>query len=98
MITLHRLGHPTEPLHVNHDLIVSVEAHPDTVIHLTTGDRIVVAESPEDVADRVRECRIEILAGAMLCRDAEDLAAPTHAHVQASSFRPGLTAVQPPPA
>ena len=75
MITLHRLGHPADQLHVNHDLIVSVEGHPDTVIHLTTGDRIVVAETPREVVDKVRDCRIEILTGAMLCRDAEEAAA-----------------------
>src|SRR5438132_746917 len=35
MIELHRLGQP-EPFQLNPDLIVTVEAHPDTVIHLAT--------------------------------------------------------------
>ena len=37
MITLHRLGHRSEPLHLNPDLITTVEAHPDTVVTLATG-------------------------------------------------------------
>ncbi len=61
MITLHRLGHPTEEFFVNHDMIVSVEANPDTVIRLTGGDKIVVAESPAEVAEKVRDCRAEVM-------------------------------------
>jgi flagellar protein FlbD len=98
MITLHRLGHATEELHVNHDLILSVEANPDTVISLTGGDKIVVAESPREVIDKVRECRIEILTGAMLCRDAE-LASGAGRVGQVTRIGPrrGLTALDPPP-
>jgi uncharacterized protein YlzI (FlbEa/FlbD family) len=65
MITLHRLGHAVEAFHLNPDLIVAVEATPDTVITLTTGSKIVVAEPPERVVADMREHRIEILAGAM---------------------------------
>ena len=65
MITLHRLGHAVEAFHLNPDLIVAVEATPDTVITLTTGSKIVVAEPPARVVADVREHRIEILAGAM---------------------------------
>ena len=32
MITLHRLGHAAERFHLNPDLIVTIEANPDTVI------------------------------------------------------------------
>ena len=59
MIELHRLGHP-EPFHLNPDLIVTVEAHPDTVIMLATGSRVVVAESPQEVSDLVRDWRVSI--------------------------------------
>ncbi len=38
-----------EPFILNADLIKYVEQRPDTFITLTTGDRIVVAESPEEV-------------------------------------------------
>jgi flagellar protein FlbD len=61
MITLHRLGHRAEPLQLNPDLITTVEAHPDTVICLATGSKIVVSEAPAEVADAVREWRAGIL-------------------------------------
>jgi flagellar protein FlbD len=61
MITLHRLGHHAEELHLNPDLITTVEAHPDTVITLATGNKIVVSEAPDEVADAVREWRAGIL-------------------------------------
>ena len=65
MITLHRLGHKLELFHLNPDLIVTVEGHPDTVITLATGAKIVVAETPQRVCQAVRAYRVEILAGAM---------------------------------
>jgi flagellar protein FlbD len=74
MITLHRLGHPTEAFYVNHDMIVTVEATPDTVIRLMSGDKILVADSPEDVADKLRACRVEILALALEIRGLEESA------------------------
>lgn len=64
MITLHRLGHPNEPFLLNDDLIVTVEACPDTVIALATGGKVVVEESPEQVAAEIREWRASVrLAG-----------------------------------
>ncbi len=65
MIKLHRLGHQAEEFHLNQELIVTVEANPDTVITLTTGHKIVVVESPERVAERVRDARAEVLAEAV---------------------------------
>jgi flagellar protein FlbD len=62
VIVLHRLAHEAEPFHLNPDLILTVEATPDTVIALTTGARIVVAEPPEQVAEEVRAWRASILA------------------------------------
>ena len=52
MISVTRLG-GTEVV-INTDLIVTVEKTPDTVITLTTGDRIMVRESVEDVVDARR--------------------------------------------
>ncbi len=69
MITLHRLGHQVEAFQLNPELIMTVEANPDTVITLTNGQKIVVAEPPERVAADVQAHRIEILAGAMDRRD-----------------------------
>lgn len=65
MITLHRLGHEHEPFTLNADLIATVEAHPDTVVMLTSGSRMVVAETPEDVVEAVRAWRVSILNGAL---------------------------------
>ena len=59
MIQMHRLGHP-DAFHLNPDLIVTVEAHPDTVITLATGTRVVVSETPEEVSDLVRDWRVSI--------------------------------------
>lgn len=65
MIVLHRLGHQAEEFHLNPDLILTVEATPDTVITLTTGAKIVVVESPVRVAEAVRAWRTEILRDAL---------------------------------
>jgi flagellar protein FlbD len=65
MITLHRLGHSLEPFHLNPDLIFTVEANPDTVITLTTGVKVVVAEPAQRVVAEIRSYRIDILAGAL---------------------------------
>lgn len=68
MITLHRLGHAVEAFQLNPDLIMTVEATPDTVITLTNNTKIVVAEPPERVVRDVREHRIDVLAGALARR------------------------------
>ncbi len=52
MITLNRLGHSDEPFQLNPDMVVTVESTPDTVITLATGAKVVVAETPEQVAAR----------------------------------------------
>lgn len=65
MIALHRLAHPDEPFFLNPDLIVSVEAHPDTVVALSTGTKIVVAETPDVIRDAVRSWRASILSVAV---------------------------------
>lgn len=80
MIVLHRLGHDAEPFHLNPDMILTVEALPDTVVTLTSGAKIVVAEAPERVADEVRDYRSGVLAAALRSQlavvPAEDSRAP----------------------
>jgi len=71
MITLNRLGHSDEPFHLNIDMIVTVESTPDTVITLATGAKVVVAETPEEVAEHVRAWRVEVLSEAMRNRRPE---------------------------
>ena len=68
MIRLHRLGSGAEPFLLNPDLIVTIEATPDTVATLTTGARVVVCESPEEVVRRVRDWRIGVLTDAIAAR------------------------------
>ena len=65
MIALHRLAHADEPFHLNPDLIVSVEAHPDTVVTLTPGTRSVVIESPEEIHGLIRAWRASVLGTAL---------------------------------
>ena len=69
VISLHRLGHQAEEFFLNPDLIVTVEANPDTVVTLTTGTKIVVAETPERVVEEVRGYRKDVLSDALQRRD-----------------------------
>ena len=74
MIRLTRLNH--EAMVLNADLIEHIEVTPDTVISLTTGEKIMVLETAEEVIERVVEFRRfvlkDILAGV----------APFHSRVQ----------------
>jgi flagellar protein FlbD len=64
-IRLHRLGSAYEPFHVNPDLIATVDGHPDAVVTLTNGTKIIVAETPDEVVASVRRWRVDIMAEAM---------------------------------
>ncbi len=63
MIQLTRLNH--ESFVVNTDLIVLVEANPDTVLALSTGERIRVLESSEEVVAKAIEYKREIARGSL---------------------------------
>ena len=65
MIELHRLGKGDEPFQLNPDLVMTIEAVPDTTIHLTTGNRVVVAESVEQVVDEIAAWRVRVLADSL---------------------------------
>jgi flagellar protein FlbD len=60
MIYVTRLNHSSVVL--NCDLIEHIEATPDTVITLTTGQKITVLETAEDIIERVRIWRHSLLA------------------------------------
>ena len=45
---------------LNDDLIESVEETPDTVITLTTGKKVLVKESRQEIKDLVKTARREI--------------------------------------
>src|SRR5579875_612787 len=82
MISLHRLGHQAEEFHLNPDLIVTVEGNPDTVITLTTGTKVVVAETPDRVVEEIRSYRVDVLSGALNRRRQEGPAQPHGVHAR----------------
>lgn len=61
MIYLTRLNH--SPLVVNSDLIEHIEVTPDTVVALTSGEKILVLESADEVIERVVKFRRSVLNG-----------------------------------
>jgi flagellar protein FlbD len=65
MIKLTRLNR--EPLVLNSDLIVYVEATPDTVITTTTGEKLRVTETADEVIARVIEFRRAISERSYRC-------------------------------
>jgi flagellar protein FlbD len=65
MIELTRLGTAREPLWLNPDLIATIEAHPDTVLSLTTGTKVVVLEPVEEVVGRIAAWRVGIARQAL---------------------------------
>jgi len=60
---------------VNSDLIVTVEKIPDTVVTLTTGDRIMVKEPIEEVVARAAAYRHRVMQGPGV-RDSRDISSP----------------------
>lgn len=61
MIHLTRLNHL--PLVLNSDLIEHIDVTPDTVISLTTGEKIVVLESVDQIVERVIGFRRSLFLG-----------------------------------
>jgi flagellar protein FlbD len=55
MIELTRLN--SQLFYLNCDLIQTIEVTPNTVIHLVSGESIVVREAPEEVVERVAAFR-----------------------------------------
>ena len=77
MIILHRLAHEAEPFHLNPDLIVTVEACPDTVVTLATGARLLVAEDPDTIAREILDWRVAVRRASLRIVTAEDLPTAT---------------------
>ena len=76
MIAVHRLR--GEPMFLNADLLESIEATPDTVLTLVDGRRIVVADSPDEIAERIVEFRASVLVSAAQLRGAATPVSPIH--------------------
>jgi len=60
MIYVTRLNHT--PVVLNCDLIEHVETTPDTVISLTTGQKLMVLETPDEIIERVVKYRQSIFS------------------------------------
>ena len=58
MIPLRRLNN--QPIVVNCDLIESIESTPDTVVTLTSGNKLIVRESLEEITRRVIDFKRQI--------------------------------------
>lgn len=55
---------------VNSDIIQTVEATPDTILTLTTGDKMMVRETVDEVIQAVIEFKRSVFAGGLkLLRD-----------------------------
>ncbi|HMF77669.1 MAG TPA: flagellar FlbD family protein [Bryobacteraceae bacterium] len=65
MIHLTRLNRI--PLVVNSDLIEHIDVTPDTLIVLTSGQKILVLETAEEVVERVIDFRRALLGGMSIC-------------------------------
>jgi flagellar protein FlbD len=64
MIRVTRLNHV--PLILNSDLIEHIETTPDTVITLTSGPKLLVLESADEIVRRVVEFRRMIYSGPVI--------------------------------
>lgn len=67
MILVHRLK--GDPVFVNTDLIESIESCPDTILTLVNGRKVVVADTPDDLVERIRSFRASVLVAADELRD-----------------------------
>lgn len=58
MIPLRRLNN--QPIMVNPDLIESLEATPDTVVTLTSGNKLIIRDSMDEVREKIIEFKRRI--------------------------------------
>jgi flagellar protein FlbD len=85
VIILTRLG--GHEMAVNPDLIERAESTPDTVVTMVDGHKLIVAESLDEVVDRVRRWRASVAAEAFtLSQDpADDAFGPQGAGVDTAA-------------
>jgi uncharacterized protein YlzI (FlbEa/FlbD family) len=65
VIRLHRLSARAEVFYLNPDLIVAIDSTPDTVLTLTTHQKVLVSDPAEAVVAAILAWRSSILAGAL---------------------------------
>jgi flagellar protein FlbD len=59
MVAVTRLDGSTIMLNV--DLIVTIERTPDTLVSLTTGDRLILRETQDEIVERITQYKSEVL-------------------------------------
>ena len=62
MIELTHFGARGDAFWLNPDLVVTIDAKPDTVLSLTNGTKVMVAEAPAVVVDRIRDWRHSLVS------------------------------------
>jgi flagellar protein FlbD len=65
VIRLHRLSTRAEVFYLNPDLIVAIDSTPDTVVTLTTHQKVLVSDAPDVVVAAIKDWRSSIIAGAL---------------------------------
>jgi flagellar protein FlbD len=65
VIRLHHLSARAEAFYLNPDLIVAIDTTPDTVVTLTTHQKMLVKDSPEEIVAAVQAWRASILAASV---------------------------------
>lgn len=60
MIALRRLNN--QPIMVNADLIETLESTPDTVVTLTSGNKLIVRDSMDEIQDKIIDYKRKIHA------------------------------------
>jgi uncharacterized protein YlzI (FlbEa/FlbD family) len=65
VIRLHRLSARAEAFYLNPDLIVSIDSTPDSVVTLTTHQKVLVKDAPEEIVAAIQAWRSSILAAAV---------------------------------
>jgi uncharacterized protein YlzI (FlbEa/FlbD family) len=65
VIRLHRLSVRAEAFFLNPDLIVLIDSTPDTMLTLTTHQKVLVSDTPEAVVAAIAAWRSSIIAAAI---------------------------------
>jgi uncharacterized protein YlzI (FlbEa/FlbD family) len=65
VIRLHRLSARAEGFYLNPDLIVAIDSTPDTVVTLTTHQKVLVSDPADAVVAAIHQWRASIIATAL---------------------------------
>jgi uncharacterized protein YlzI (FlbEa/FlbD family) len=65
VIRLHRLSTRAEVFYLNPDLIVAIDSTPDTVVTLTTHQKVLVSDTPEVIVAAIKDWRASIIGQAL---------------------------------